>query len=159
MCTLGLITLHNKKIKSNNYQFLCVLRLINSFVLFLLWHLNCIDRYSTMKIGHNFFVWVYFYYIFHLHKKTWYHRNLLRVLQKSIVYITCLTFLCFGWMFHIIWRISKRAFSLLKKRHIWHHRLKNGTVSFCPVYHFAPVSPKEPRNLNFPDNNENLLTR
>ena len=30
--TLGLITLHDKKIKSNNYQFLCVLRLINKIL-------------------------------------------------------------------------------------------------------------------------------
>ena len=37
----------------------------------------------------------------------------------------------------MIWRISKCAFSLSKKRHIWHHRLKNRAVSFCPVYHFA----------------------
>ena len=41
----------------------------------------------------------------------------------------------------MIWRISKCAFSLSKKRHIWHHRLKNRAVSFCPMYHFAPVSP------------------
>ena len=41
----------------------------------------------------------------------------------------------------MIWRISKRAFSLSKKRHIWHHHLKNRAVSFCPMYHFAPVSP------------------
>ena len=58
-CTLGSITLHDKIINSNNYQFLCVLRLINILVLFLLRHLNWIDRYSTMKIGRNFFVWVY----------------------------------------------------------------------------------------------------
>ena len=25
--------------------------------------------------------------------------------------------------------------------HIWHHRLKNRAVSFCPINHFAPVSP------------------
>ena len=49
--------------------------------------------------------------------------------------------LCFGWAFLIIWRISKCAFSLSKKRQIWHHRLKNRAVSFCPMYHFAPVSP------------------
>ena len=41
----------------------------------------------------------------------------------------------------MIWRISKCAFSLSKKRHIWHHRLENRAVSFCPMYHFAPVSP------------------
>ena len=41
----------------------------------------------------------------------------------------------------MIWRISKRAFSLSKKRHIWHNHLKNRAVSFCPMYHFAPVSP------------------
>ena len=49
--------------------------------------------------------------------------------------------LCFGWAFLMIWRILKCALSLSKKRHIWHHRLKNGAVSFCPMYHFAPVSP------------------
>ena len=59
VCTLGSITLHDKNIKSNNYHFLCVLRLKNILVLFLLRHLNWIDRYSTMKIGHYFFVWVY----------------------------------------------------------------------------------------------------
>ena len=41
----------------------------------------------------------------------------------------------------MIWRISKRAFSLSKKRHTWHRHLKNRAVSFCPMYHFAPVSP------------------
>ena len=56
VCTLGSITRHDKKIKSNNYQFLCVLRLINILVLFLLQHLNWIDRYSTLKIGCFFFV-------------------------------------------------------------------------------------------------------
>ena len=56
VCTLGSITLHDKKIKSNSYQFVCVLRLINILVLFLLLHLNWIDRYSTMKIGRYFFV-------------------------------------------------------------------------------------------------------
>ena len=59
VCTLGSITLHDKWIKSNNYQFLCVLRLINILVLFLLRHLNWIDRYSTKKIGRYFFVRVY----------------------------------------------------------------------------------------------------
>ena len=54
VCTLGSITFHDKKIKSNYYQFLCVLRLINILVLFLLRHLNWIDRYSTMKIGLTF---------------------------------------------------------------------------------------------------------
>ena len=61
MCTLGLITLQNEEIKSNNYQCLCVGRLINILVLFLLQHLNCIERYSTMKIG-RFFL---FEYIWH----------------------------------------------------------------------------------------------
>ena len=56
VCTLGSINLHDKKIKLNNYQFLCVLRLINILVLFLLRHLSWIDRDSTMKIGRNFFV-------------------------------------------------------------------------------------------------------
>ena len=56
VCTLGSITLHDEKIKSNNYQFVCVLRLINILVLFLLRHLNWIDRYSTKKIGRYFFV-------------------------------------------------------------------------------------------------------
>ena len=56
VCTLGSITLHDKKIKSNNNKVVCVLRLINILVLFLLRHLNWIDRYSTMKIGRYFFV-------------------------------------------------------------------------------------------------------
>ena len=60
VCTLGSITLHNKKIKSNNYQFLCVLRLINILVLFLLRHLNWIYRSSTMKIG-RYFLFEYIY--------------------------------------------------------------------------------------------------
>ena len=54
--TLGSITLPDKKIKSNNYQFLCVGRLINILVYFLLRHFNWIKRYSTMKIGRIFFV-------------------------------------------------------------------------------------------------------
>ena len=56
VCTLGLITLQDQKIKLNNYHFLCVGRLINILVLFLLQHLNWIERYSTMKIGRFFFV-------------------------------------------------------------------------------------------------------
>ena len=56
VCTLGSITIRDKKIKSNNYQILCVLCLINILVLFLLRHLNWIDRYSNMKIGRNSFV-------------------------------------------------------------------------------------------------------
>ena len=59
VCTLGLITLQDQKIKSNNYHFVCVEHLINVFVLFLLQHLNWIKRYSTMKIGRFFFVRVY----------------------------------------------------------------------------------------------------
>ena len=55
VCTLGSITLYDKKIKSNNFQVLCVLRLTNIFVLFLLQHLNWIDRYSIIKIGRYFF--------------------------------------------------------------------------------------------------------
>ena len=54
--TLGSITLQDKKIKSNDYQLLCVRRLINVLVLFLVRHLNWIERYSTMKIGRFFFV-------------------------------------------------------------------------------------------------------
>ena len=38
---------------------MCVGRLINILVLFLLQNLNWIERYSTMKIGRFFFVWVY----------------------------------------------------------------------------------------------------
>ena len=38
--TLGSITLPDKKIKSNNYQVLCVGRLINILVYFLLRHFN-----------------------------------------------------------------------------------------------------------------------
>ena len=56
VCTSGLITLEDKKIHSNNYHFLCVGRLINILVLFLLQHLNWIERYSTVKIGRFFFV-------------------------------------------------------------------------------------------------------
>ena len=54
--TLGLITLQDQKLKSNNYNFLCVGRLIIILVLFLLQHLSWIERYSTMKIGRFFFV-------------------------------------------------------------------------------------------------------
>ena len=56
MCTLGSVTVQDKKIEPNNYQFLCVGRLIYILVLFLLRHLNLIERYSTMKIGRFFFV-------------------------------------------------------------------------------------------------------
>ena len=56
VCTLCLITLQDQKIKSNNYHFLCVGRLINILVLFVSQHLNWIERYSTMKIGRFFFV-------------------------------------------------------------------------------------------------------
>ena len=59
VCTLGLITLQDQKIKSNNCHCLCVGRLINILVLFLLQHLNWIKSYSTMKIRRIFFVWVY----------------------------------------------------------------------------------------------------
>ena len=61
VCTLGLITLQDQKIKSNNYHFLCVGHLINILVLFLLQHLNWIERYSTKKIGRFFFVRVYLF--------------------------------------------------------------------------------------------------
>ena len=56
VCTLGLITLQDQKIRSNNYHFLCVGHLINILGLFLLQHLNQIDRYSAMKIRRFFFV-------------------------------------------------------------------------------------------------------
>ena len=59
VCTSGVITLQNQKRKSSDYRFLCVGRLINILFLFLLQHLNWIERYSTMKIGRFFFVWVY----------------------------------------------------------------------------------------------------
>ena len=52
--TLGSITLQDKKTKSINYHFLCVLRLINILVLFLLRHLNWIERYSTIKSDVSF---------------------------------------------------------------------------------------------------------
>ena len=55
VCTLGLITLQGRAKNSNNYHFLCVGRLINILVLFLLQHLNWIERYSNMKIGRFFF--------------------------------------------------------------------------------------------------------
>ena len=54
--TLGLINLKDQKIKLNNYILLCVGRLINILVLFLLQHLSWIERYSTMKSGRFFFV-------------------------------------------------------------------------------------------------------
>ena len=53
--TLGSITLTDKKIRSNNYQLLCVGRSINNLVYFLLSHLHWIKRYSAMKIGRIFF--------------------------------------------------------------------------------------------------------
>ena len=56
VCTLGLITLQDQKIKSNNYHLLCVGRLINNLVLFLLQHLNWIERYNTMENERFFFV-------------------------------------------------------------------------------------------------------
>ena len=56
VCTLGLFTLQEEEIISNKYNFSCVGRLINILVLFLLQHLNWIERYSIMKIGHFFFV-------------------------------------------------------------------------------------------------------
>ena len=59
VCTLGLITLQDQKTKSKKYHFLCVGRLINILVLFLLQHLNWIERYSTMKIGRFFFLFEY----------------------------------------------------------------------------------------------------
>ena len=49
-------------LKINNYQFLCGWRLIIILVLFLLQHLNWIDRYSTLKIGRFDFVWLYLSY-------------------------------------------------------------------------------------------------
>ena len=56
VCTLDLITLQDQKIKSNNYHFLCVRRLINNLVSFWMQHLNWIERYSSMEIGRFFFV-------------------------------------------------------------------------------------------------------
>ena len=56
VCTSGVMTLQDQKIKSSDYHFLCVGRLINILVLFLLQYLNWIERYSTMKIGRFFFV-------------------------------------------------------------------------------------------------------
>ena len=56
MYTLGLVTFQDQKIKSNNYHFLYVGRLISILVLFLLQHLSWIERDSTMKIGRFFFV-------------------------------------------------------------------------------------------------------
>ena len=44
VCTLGLISLQDQKIKSNNYHFLYVGRLINILGLFLLQHLNWIEK-------------------------------------------------------------------------------------------------------------------
>ena len=48
----------NNPSRSNNYNCLCVQRLINILFLFLLQHLNWIERYSTMKIG-RFFLFEY----------------------------------------------------------------------------------------------------
>ena len=56
VCTLGSITLQDREGKIKNNQFLCVRRLINILGLFLLRHLNWIERYSTMKIERFFFV-------------------------------------------------------------------------------------------------------
>ena len=56
VCTSGVITLQDQKIKLSDYHFLCVGHLINILVLFLLQHLNWIERYSTVKIGRFFFV-------------------------------------------------------------------------------------------------------
>ena len=56
VCTLGLITLEDKKMQSNNYHFVYVGRLINILVLYLLQYLNWIERYSIVKIGRFFFV-------------------------------------------------------------------------------------------------------
>ena len=56
VCTSGVITLQDQKIKSSDYHFSGVGRLINILVLFLLQHLDRIERYSTMKIGRFFFV-------------------------------------------------------------------------------------------------------
>ena len=56
VCTVGSVTLQDKRIKSNNYQFLCVGRLINILVLFLLRHLKWIERYSTIENGRFYFV-------------------------------------------------------------------------------------------------------
>ena len=56
VCTLGLITLQDQKIKSNNYHYLCVGRLINILNLFFVQHLSWIEIYSTKKIGRFFFV-------------------------------------------------------------------------------------------------------
>ena len=56
VCTSGVFTLQDQKIKSSDYHFLCVERLINILVLFLLQHLGSIERYSAMKIGRFFFV-------------------------------------------------------------------------------------------------------
>ena len=56
VCTPGVITLQDQKIKSSDYHVLFVGRLINILVSFMLQHLNWVERYSTMKIGRFFFV-------------------------------------------------------------------------------------------------------
>ena len=57
VCTLGSITLQDKKIKNQIITiFLFDGRLIHILFLFLLRNLNRIERYSTMKIGRFFFV-------------------------------------------------------------------------------------------------------
>ena len=59
--------------------FVYVGRLNNILVLFLLQHLNWIERYSTMKIGRFFFVWVYISYAC--------AERVLKILETKVIYI------------------------------------------------------------------------
>ena len=61
--TLGSVTPLDKKIKSNNSQFLCGGRWINILVsFFLLRYRNWFERYSTMKIGRLFeYIYILYY--------------------------------------------------------------------------------------------------
>ena len=88
VCTLGSIALQDQKIKSNNYHFLCVRRLINILFFISVQYLNWIERYSTMKIGRFFFVWVYMHILFpHQHKSQeirQYNKNFTSVKKQFI---------------------------------------------------------------------------
>ena len=112
----------------------------------------------TPHISYDYLeTWQYLYYVYSIYTiqlryisltvftfiKNWSCdlRNLPRVPQKPIVYVISLTLLCFEWAFLIQYVGFQNAHSVWVRSVTRHHRLKNRTVSFCPVYHFAPVSP------------------
>ena len=72
--------------KINSLPLLCVGRLINILVLFLLQHLSPIERYSTMKIGRFFFLFEYIY-TQHKYRYVKHHPRSLFRLQKVLVSI------------------------------------------------------------------------